>query len=206
MSWPTIGGMISREPIDAGGFLPRYLQMNRDALLWKLEGLSEYDARRPLTPTGTNLAGLVKHVAYLEISYFGETFGRPWPVDRENISDEDAAVDPNIDFYLTADETVEQIVDFYRRVWEFSAETFARHSVTDLGRVPHWPAASARRSLGEIATHVISDLARHVGHADILREQLDGGTGMQEGNSNIPDGVDWPAHVRKLEGIAGRFR
>jgi hypothetical protein len=55
-----------------------YLQAARDALLWKLDGLSEYDLRRPLTPTGTNLLGLVKHVALVESGYFGETFGRPF--------------------------------------------------------------------------------------------------------------------------------
>ena len=57
--------------------LQRYLQRGRDALLWKLEGLGEYDARRPMTPTGTNLLGLVKHLAYVELGYFGDTFGRP---------------------------------------------------------------------------------------------------------------------------------
>jgi hypothetical protein len=58
--------------------LLRYLQDGRDALLWKLDGLSEYDIRRPLTPTGTNLLGLVKHIASVELGYFGDTFGRPF--------------------------------------------------------------------------------------------------------------------------------
>jgi hypothetical protein len=49
----------------------------REALVWKLDGLSEYDARRPMVPTGTNLLGLVKHVASVEAGYFGETFDRP---------------------------------------------------------------------------------------------------------------------------------
>ena len=48
------------------------------ALLWKLDGLSEYDVRRPLVPTGTNLLGLVKHVASVASGYFGDTFGRPF--------------------------------------------------------------------------------------------------------------------------------
>ncbi len=58
--------------------LQRYLQSARDALVWKLEGLSEYDVRRPLTPTGTNILGLVKHAAGVELGYFGDTFGRPF--------------------------------------------------------------------------------------------------------------------------------
>ncbi|MDF2443155.1 MAG: hypothetical protein JWR01_1358, partial [Subtercola sp.] len=54
-----------------------YLRIRRADLLGKLDGLSEYDARRPLTPTGTNLLGLVKHVASVQLGYFGEVFGRP---------------------------------------------------------------------------------------------------------------------------------
>ena len=57
----------------------RYLTEARSALLWKLDGLSDYDIRRPLVPTGTNLLGLIKHVASVAAGYFGETFGRPFP-------------------------------------------------------------------------------------------------------------------------------
>ena len=57
--------------------LQGYLQGARDALVWKLDGLSEYDIRRPMTPTGTNLLGLVKHCAGTELGYFGFVFGRP---------------------------------------------------------------------------------------------------------------------------------
>jgi hypothetical protein len=64
---------------DGKADLHRYLQDARDALLWKLEGLSEYDVRRPLVPSGTNLLGLVKHVTAVELGYFGDTFGRPSP-------------------------------------------------------------------------------------------------------------------------------
>ena len=59
--------------------LLRYLQRERDNLIGTLDGLSEYDARRPMTPTGTSLLGLVKHVATVEIGYLGECVGRPWP-------------------------------------------------------------------------------------------------------------------------------
>ena len=51
----------------------------REALVWKLDGLSEYDTRRPLTPTGTNLLGLVKHNAISDARYFGDVFHRPFP-------------------------------------------------------------------------------------------------------------------------------
>ena len=59
--------------------LQRYLQAARDALLWKLEGLSEYDARRPGPPDRHEPLGLLKHLAYVEMGYFGPTFGRPVP-------------------------------------------------------------------------------------------------------------------------------
>ena len=52
--------------------LHEYLRSGREAMLWKVDGLSEYDARRPLVPTGTNLLGLVRHVASIETGYFGE--------------------------------------------------------------------------------------------------------------------------------------
>src|SRR4028119_1039072 len=63
----------------AGAVVQRYRTTTREALLWKLDGLSEYDVRRPLTPTGTNLLGLVKHLTITEAWYFGEGFGRPVP-------------------------------------------------------------------------------------------------------------------------------
>ena len=51
----------------------------RAAMLWKLDGLAEYDVRRPLTATGTNLLGLIKHLTSTEARYFGDVFGRPFP-------------------------------------------------------------------------------------------------------------------------------
>jgi hypothetical protein len=87
-----------------------YLQDAREALLWKLEGLSEYDLRRPMTPTGTNLLGLVKHVAGAEAAYLGETFGRPFDGPLLWIAGE---AEPNSDMWATADETREQIVELY---------------------------------------------------------------------------------------------
>src|ERR1700710_1469593 len=99
-------------PAAAKDDLHRYLQTARDVMLWKLDGLGEYDVRRPLTPTGTNLLGLVKHLATVELGYFGATFGRPtteappwWNDDAE----------PEADMWVTAGESREEIVAFYRR-------------------------------------------------------------------------------------------
>ena len=95
--------MLSGVPgSDAKADLQHYLQIAREALLWKLDGLSEYDVRRPMAPTGTNLLGLVKHVASVEAGYFGDTFGRPFDEPLPWI-DEDA--EPNADMWATADES-----------------------------------------------------------------------------------------------------
>src|ERR1039458_1161476 len=96
------------------------LQEAREALLWKLDGLSEYDIRRPMVPTGTNLLGLIKHVAINEAGYLGNTFGRPFEELLPWFGD-DAVV--NADMWATADETREQIIGLYHRVWAHSDAT-----------------------------------------------------------------------------------
>lgn len=115
--------------------LARYLQSARDALLWKLDGLSEYDIRRPLTPTGTNLLGLVKHAAGVEAGYFGDTFGRPLGEALPWLT-EDA--EPNADLWATANESREQIVTLYRRVWQHADATITDLALDAAGRVPWW--------------------------------------------------------------------
>ena len=116
---------------DAKEYLCRYLQRGREALLWKLDGLSEYDVRRPLVPTGTNLLGLVKHVASVEAGYLGGCFGRPFP---QPLPWADDGAEVNADMWATADQSREEIVDLYRRVWAHSDATVAALS-------QHWPAS-----------------------------------------------------------------
>lgn len=103
--------------------LHRYLQVDREALLWKLDGLSERDLRMPRTPTGTNLIGIVKHMAHVELGYFGDTFGREWPRPEERISEAEFEADPQTDWYATEAETCAGIIDLYRRVWRFADAT-----------------------------------------------------------------------------------
>ena len=79
-----------------------YLQAGRAAVLWKLDGLGEYDVRRPLVPTGTNLLGLVKHLAIVEASYFGAVFDRPFP---EPLPWWDDDAEPNADMWATPEES-----------------------------------------------------------------------------------------------------
>jgi hypothetical protein len=179
-----------------------YLQESRDALLWKLDGLGERDLRMPRTPTGTNLIGIVKHMANVEIGYFGDTFGREWPTPGERIAPEVFETDPQADWYATEDETCDGIVDLYRRVWTFADATIEELPLDALGRVPWW---GETVSLERMIVHVIADLARHVGHADIIREGIDGAVGLQADVSNVPDDQDWPAYVAKLTALADRF-
>src|SRR4051794_26671494 len=105
---------------DPKAALHRYLQRGREALLWKLDGLSEYDVRRPLTPTGTNLLGLVKHVAWVEAEYFSVTFDRPFPLPDWLTVGQD---EENADMWATLDQGREQITEFYRDVWRNSDAT-----------------------------------------------------------------------------------
>ena len=185
--------------------LQHYLQENREALLWKLEGLGERDLRMPRTPTGTNLIGIVKHMVNVEIGYFGDTFGRVWPTPEERIPIDVFDTDPQADWYATESETCAGIVDLYRRVWSFADETIAGLPLDARGRVPWWREESNPVTLERIVVHVIGDLARHVGQADILREQVDGAAGLTANGSNLPDGQDWPAYVARLTSLAERF-
>jgi uncharacterized damage-inducible protein DinB len=185
--------------------LHHYLQSGRDALLWKLAGLGERDVRMPRTRTGTNLLGIVKHMANVEIGYFGDAFGRDWPTPDERISDEDFEADPQADWYATESETCEGIIDLYRRVWRFADATIEDLPLDALGRVPWWGEDRNPVTLGRILVHVIVDLARHTGHADILREEIDGQAGLRAEASNLPEQQDWPQYVAKLTMLAERF-
>jgi uncharacterized damage-inducible protein DinB len=182
-----------------------YLQNVRGVLLWKLEGLSDYDIRRPMTPTGTNLLGLVKHCAGVESGYFGEVVGRPFPgqEDLDWREDDDAELSGHM--YATEAESREQVAGFYRRVWAHSDGTIEELSLDARGSVPWWPAERNTPTLRTLLVHVIQETARHAGHADIIREYIDGAAGLREGVSNMPPEAGpaaWEQHRDKLERIA----
>lgn len=182
--------------------LRRYLQAARDALVWKLDGLSEYDKRRPMTPTGTNLLGLVKHMAGVELGYFGDSFGRPFPESvpwYDNMDD-----DPSADFWASEDESSDDIVGLYRRVWAFADETIETNPLDAVGEVPWWPEERRKTTLHRLLVHVTAEIHRHAGHADIVRELIDGAIGMRAGATNLPDldADTWAAYREKLERLA----
>lgn len=196
---------------DPKGALQDYIQRARDALIWKTEGLSERELRLPRTPTGTNLLGLVKHCTAVEIGYLGYTFGRPWPNLEElphlrSWIDNTAPDVPEDDMYATADEPAELILDLYRRVSAHGDETIAQLDLDSPGRVPWWEPEHADVDLRFVLVHLLAELQRHAGHADILREGIDGSAGVGAAFSNLwtPD-EDRAAHVAHLRAIAEQF-
>jgi uncharacterized damage-inducible protein DinB len=169
-----------------------YLSKAREAMVWKLDGLSEYDIRRPLTPSGTNLLGLVKHLSIVEAWYFGKTFDRPFPQELPWWDDD---AEPNVEMWATADETRADIVDLYQRACAHADATIEALDLDAPGQVPWWRNPTV--TLHRILVHVIAETNRHAGHADILREQLDGAAGMSPTNSNLPEqDADWWAAYR----------
>ncbi len=183
--------------------LLRYLQSARDAVLWKLEGLSAYDARRPMTPTGTNLLGLVKHLAGVEAGYLGSTFGRPFPEPMPWMEDGAA---PNADLFVSEQESAQDVVGLYRRVWAHADATVHALPLDAVGHVPWWPADRAEVTLHRVLVHLVAEAHRHAGHADVVRETVDGSAGLRADDDNLPeqDVQWWAAHRDRLEQIARR--
>lgn len=187
---------------DPKSTLKRYLQRGRDAMVWKLDGLSEYDVRRPMTPTGTNLLGLVKHLSMVEAGYFGETFGRPIPEPDWLV-----AADPdevNSDMWATAAQSRTLVVGFYREVWALADVTIDALDLDAPGHVPWWPDDRNPVTLHQILVHMIAETERHTGQADIVRETLDGAVGMRPEATNIPDqdAAWWDSYRETLERVA----
>ncbi|MBC8989083.1 MULTISPECIES: DinB family protein [Micromonospora] len=193
------------EPYDPKATLHHYLRAIRENLIWKLDGLSEREARLPRTATGNNLLGVLKHCLNVEAGYFGPTFGREFPTPAELVATETFDADPQADWYAREDETKDGLIDLYRRVAAFADETIDTLPLDAPGRVPWWLPGRQDVTLHQVLVHVCVDLARHAGHADILREQHDAAIGLGQENRNVPEGYDWPAYVDRLSALADRF-
>lgn len=186
--------------------LHRYLQDAREVLLWKLDGLSEHEIRRPLTPTGTNLIGLVKHLACAELLYLGFVFDRhfnePVPWYRPDLGPD--AFEPNTDKWATAEESREYVVDTYRRAWKHSDATIEALTLDAVSHVPWWPEQFSRATLHRVLIHLIAETERHAGHADIVRELIDGAVGWRQGSEQMPraDTAWWKQYRSRLEHVA----
>jgi len=179
--------------------LHSYLQEARDALLWKLDGLSEYDIRRPLVRTGTNLLGLVKHLTAVELAYFGDTFSKPHP---GALSSDDS--DPNSDMFARPDESREFITGQYRQAWAHADATISELPLDTIGHVPWWGVPRNEVTLHQILVRMTSETSRHAGHADILRELTDGAAGMASQNLSLPpdDKAWWTTYRDRVERAA----
>lgn len=179
--------------------LYNYLKHEREAVLAKLDGLTEYDVRRPLTVTGTNLLGLVKHLATWEARYLGQVFDRPFPepLPRWDIEPERLA-----DMWATEHESRSDVVDRYRRVWHHSDATVAALALDATGRVDWWEDAEV--PLFNILVHLLAETSRHAGHADILREELDGavGTDAEDMAEKSHDPDFWMERREEIEAAA----
>jgi uncharacterized protein DUF664 len=193
--WP----LQEPEYADAKSSLHSSLRSAREAMLSKLGGLCEYDIRRPLTPTGTNLLGLVKHLSIVEALYFGETFGRPVP---EHVRWWDT-VEGNATMWATEDESRAEVIDWYRRAWAHADATIDALPLDAPGRVSWWTDIPGV-VLFNILVHVLTETSRHAGHADILREQLDGPARIATDNPNLPqhDAAWWEDYRARVERAA----
>ncbi|WP_307851702.1 DinB family protein [Williamsia sp. CHRR-6] len=167
--------------------------------MWKLDGLGECDIRRPLTGTGTNLLGLVRHLTMTEALYFSDVFGRPldellpW-----NHPDSEAGSDS----WVPTDESRSEVLERCARVCTHTDATIAELPIDTPGFVPHWPRPHV--TLFNVMVHVLGETLRHAGHADILREGLDGTTGAYP---EVPepeerDRLYWQNRCARIEAAA----
>jgi hypothetical protein len=174
------------------------LRFGRMSLLGKLDGISEYDVRRPLTRTGTNLLGLVKHLALSEARYLGAIFNRPYP---EAIPSFDDPAFLNRDhMWVTERESRSDIITTYQRACGHADATIEALPIDAPGYVPWWPQPNVK--LFNVMVHVVTETNRHLGHADILREQLDGALGSDPTPLSPRDEANWATHRAKVEKAA----
>lgn len=181
-----------------------YLRDARVAVLGKLEGLNEYDIRRPLVLTGTNLLGLVKHLATIEWGHFGAAFDRPF---EERLPWVEEASEANADMWATAGESRSHITGLYRRIAAHSDMVIDDLPLDAVGQVPWWPPEYREVTLHRILVHTIAESHRHAGHADIVRELIDGSAGLNANGDGLPAGdTDWRSHRGRLEQEALRVQ
>jgi uncharacterized damage-inducible protein DinB len=150
--------------------LGAWLDWHRATLLRKLDGLDDEQMRRPMVPTGLCLLGLVKHLTAVEFGWFDSVFlqsGELHPFERED--------DPEAEFRIGPEDTTELVVGSYLKACERSREIVAGAASLD-ETVPH-PRGTGEMDLRRILIHMVEETARHNGHADIIRELIDGATG-----------------------------
>jgi len=193
---------VGQDPSGIKEELHRKLRDARAVVVAKLAGLDEYDRRRPVTPTGTNLLGLVKHLAGVEHSYLGESVGRPPPQPLPWVAD--GSIWDGADMWATAEESSEELVERYRQACAHSDRTIEALDLDTPASVPHWPADRRDTTLGVLLIRVVVETAQHAGHADIVRETIDG-VGAPD-HDDVADQATWSAYVARIEAAAAHFR
>jgi Protein of unknown function (DUF664) len=184
-------------------YLHSDLQHARETMLWKLDGLTEYDIRRPLTYTGTNLLGLIKHLSISESWYFGDVFDRPFPGQWPKWNDPAVHRDG---MWIAENESRSEIIDRYQQACTHADATITTLAIDAPGHVPWWPRPNVK--LFNILVHMLTETSRHAGHADILREQLDNSVGFSPQYSAIHQrhAAFWENHRTKIEQAATAFQ
>ena len=181
---------------DVKSELHRVLGVARASLLSKLEGLSEYDMRRPMTPTGTNLLGLAKHLAGVEYIYLGESFSRPGPDTLPWV--EDGSIWDGADMWATADESTEDLIALYRRACAHGDKTIDDLDLDAPASVAHWPEERRNTTLDVLLIRMVSETAQHAGHADIIRELIDG----RATDDDPTDEATWEQYRARIQAAA----
>jgi uncharacterized damage-inducible protein DinB len=187
--------------MDDKATLLHHLRRQRADLLAKLDGLGEYDARRPMTASGTNLAGLVKHVASVQLDYLGVVFDRPSGRQLPWLADD---AEPEADMWVPAAESLASVRELHAFSAAHADATVAALPLDAPGHVPWWRPENADVTLQRVLVHLIAETARHAGHADILRETIDGSLGSGGQDPNVPDrdADAWAAHRARIEAAA----
>jgi uncharacterized damage-inducible protein DinB len=182
--------------------LLRYLQRERENLVGTLDGLSDYDVRRPMTPTGTSLLGLVKHVLSVELGYLTECVGRPSGIDLP--WDNEQGLARSADMWAEADESREWLLDLYRRSWAACDASVRELGLDAPATVPWWPEERRQTTLGYLLVHQLAETAHHAGHADIIREAIDGRAGSDR--DEVGDEAWWQGLVAQIQAAADQHR
>ena len=171
-SWTAPEVTRTEEPFNAGEreSLEGWLERHRSTLLWKCQGLTgEQLARRAMPPSSLSLLGLVRHMAEVERAWFRRRFGGKPDLGHIYSSEQR----PDDDFDRASAPDAEADFATYITECKLAKEAAAGH---DLDQT--FVSGSGRTgNLRWIYLHMIEEYARHNGHADILREQIDGVTG-----------------------------
>jgi hypothetical protein len=188
--------------LDAAGELHRYLQEARDGVLSRLDGLSDYNIRRPLTPTGTNLLGLVKHLASIEFGYLGDCLGRPSPIRLPWV--EDGSIWDSADMWATPGQSRADLTGLYQSAWRHSDQSISELGLTAPAHVPWWPQQRRDTTSGALLIRVLAETAQHAGHADIVREMIDGRAGQDHDDAS--DAQWWASYLDRVQQAADTFQ